>query len=148
MSISICLTCCGDPMLGVYILMTVTSSLLDDYVMSFFVSFNISLFFKVVLYEYCYSSFNFHLHGLTFSILLLLVCMSLELKWVSSRQHIYKSSFCIHLARLHLLIRAINPLQFSSVTQLCLTLCNPMDCSTPGIPVHHQLLELTQTHVH
>ena len=38
--------------------------------------------------------------------------------------------------------------QFSSVTQLCLTLCNPMDFSTPGFPVHHQLLKLTQTHVH
>ena len=38
--------------------------------------------------------------------------------------------------------------QFSSVTQSCLTLCNPMDCSTPGLPVHHQLPELTQTHVH
>jgi len=35
-----------------------------------------------------------------------------------------------------------------SVTQLSLTLCDPMDCSTPGLPVHHQLLELTQTHVH
>ena len=38
--------------------------------------------------------------------------------------------------------------QFSSVIQLCLTLCNPMDCSTPGFPVHYKLLELTQTHVH
>ena len=38
--------------------------------------------------------------------------------------------------------------QFSSVTQSCLTLCDPMDCSTPGFPVHHQLLELAQTHVH
>ena len=38
--------------------------------------------------------------------------------------------------------------QFSSVTQLCLTLCHPMDYSTPGFPVHHQLLELTQTYVH
>ena len=37
---------------------------------------------------------------------------------------------------------------FSSVTQLCLTICNPMDCSTPGFPVHHQLLELTQASVH
>ena len=36
----------------------------------------------------------------------------------------------------------------SSVTQSCLTLCNPMDCSTPGLPVHHQLPEFTQTHVH
>ena len=38
--------------------------------------------------------------------------------------------------------------QFSSVTLSCPTLCNPMDCSTPGFPVHHQLPELTQTHVH
>ena len=38
--------------------------------------------------------------------------------------------------------------QFSSVTQSCLTLCNPMNRSTPGIAVHHQLLEFTQTHVH
>ena len=38
--------------------------------------------------------------------------------------------------------------QFISVTQLCPTLCNPMNCSTPGLPVHHQLLEFTQTHVH
>ena len=38
--------------------------------------------------------------------------------------------------------------QFSSVTQLCPTLYNRMDCSTPGFPVHHQLLELAQTHVH
>ena len=37
---------------------------------------------------------------------------------------------------------------FSSVTQLCLTLCDPIDCSTSGFPVHHQLPELTQTHVH
>ena len=38
--------------------------------------------------------------------------------------------------------------QFSSVAQSCLTLWDPMDCSTPGLPVHHQLLEFTQTHVY
>ena len=38
--------------------------------------------------------------------------------------------------------------QFSSVTQSCLTLCDPMNHSTPSLPVHHQLLEFTQTHVH
>ena len=36
----------------------------------------------------------------------------------------------------------------SSVAQSCLTLCDPMNCSTPGLPVHHQLLEFTQTHIH
>ena len=39
-------------------------------------------------------------------------------------------------------------LHFTSVAQLCLTRCDPMDCSTPGLPVHHQLPEFTQTHVH
>ena len=39
-------------------------------------------------------------------------------------------------------------LMFSLVTQLRLTLCNPMDCSMPGFPVHHQLPEPAQTHVH
>ena len=38
--------------------------------------------------------------------------------------------------------------QFSSVALLCLTLCDPMNRSTPGLPVHHQLPEFTQTHVH
>ena len=38
--------------------------------------------------------------------------------------------------------------KFNSVAQLCLTLCDPTDCITPGLPVHHQLPELAQTHVH
>ena len=42
----------------------------------------------------------------------------------------------------------VKGIQFSSVAQSCLTLCDPMNCSTPGFPVHHQLLEFTQTHVH
>ena len=46
------------------------------------------------------------------------------------------------------LLQKKNSVQFSSVAQLCLTLCKPMNCSTPGLPVHHQLPEFTQTHVH
>ena len=42
----------------------------------------------------------------------------------------------------------IQSVQFSSVAQLCLTLCNPMNRSTPGLPVHHQLPDFTQTHFH
>ena len=38
--------------------------------------------------------------------------------------------------------------QFSSVAQSCPTLCDPMNCSTPGLPIHHQLPESTQTHIH
>ena len=44
--------------------------------------------------------------------------------------------------------KKIHLFSVSSVAQSCPTLCNPMDCSTPGFPVHHQLWELTQTHVH
>ena len=55
--------------------------------------------------------------------------------------------FCLfkpgHCSRLNWIL-----LSFSSVIQLCLTLCNPMDCSTLGLPVHHQLSDFTQTHVH
>ena len=42
----------------------------------------------------------------------------------------------------------LSSVQFSSVTQSCPTLCDPMDRSMPGLPVYHQLLEFTQTHVH
>ena len=42
----------------------------------------------------------------------------------------------------------IKPIQFNSVAQSCPTLCDPMNCSMPGLPVHHQLPEFTQTHVH
>ena len=53
--------------------------------------------------------------------------------------HICLSTFCTVFCLLA---------QLSSVTQSCPTLCNPMDCSMPGLPVHPQLPELTQTHVH
>ena len=45
-------------------------------------------------------------------------------------------------------VPGFSSVQFSSVAQLCPTLCDPMDCSTPGLPVHHQLPEFTQIHVH
>ena len=48
--------------------------------------------------------------------------------------------------RSHLL--SFGSVQFSSVAQSCPALCDPMNCSTPGLPVHHQLPEFTQTHVH
>ena len=51
------------------------------------------------------------------------------------------------LSLLHPPLHMSNTLQFSSVAQSCLTLCDPMNCSTPGLPVHHQLPEFIQTHV-
>ena len=53
----------------------------------------------------------------------------------------YSSGSCyVHIFNLALSV--------TSVAQSCLTLCDPMDCSMPGFPVHHQLLEFVQTHVH
>ena len=42
----------------------------------------------------------------------------------------------------------LSSVQFISVAQSCATICSSMDCSTPGLPVHHQLLEFTQIHIH
>ena len=47
-----------------------------------------------------------------------------------------------------LFCKVISSVQFSSVVQSCPTLLDPMNCSMPGLPVHHQLPEFTQTHAH
>ena len=91
---------------------------LDHYVVSFFVSCN-SLYFKVyfVWYENFYPAFfwfpfawNIFSHPLPFSLY-----VSLGLKWVSCRQHIYGSCFCIHSASLCLLVGAFNPFTFKVI---------------------------------
>ena len=56
--------------------------------------------------------------------------------------------FLKYLLNSFLINPQIHPPQFSWVTQLCPTLCYPMNRSTPGLPVHHQLPEFTQTHMH
>ena len=62
----------------------------------------------------------------------------------SNKWHFVQTPFDLwfYLGDYHIFI------QFSSVTQSCLTLCNPMNHSTPGLPIHHQLPESTQTQVH
>ena len=52
-----------------------------------------------------------------------------------------KTTVRFHLTPVRVTIIKVS--QLSSVTQLCPTLCNPINCSTPGFPVHHQLLKLT-----
>ena len=48
----------------------------------------------------------------------------------------------------NIFLKVLHTVQFSSVTQLCLTLCDPVNRRTPGLPVHHKLPEFTQTHAH
>ena len=73
--------------------------------------------------------------------------------WSAAVHGVSKSDTTEQLSRIlyidvHLPGWWLGHLQFSSVAQSCPTLCNPMDCSTPGLLVHHQLPEFTQTHVH
>ena len=58
------------------------------------------------------------------------------------------SDTCLRVLISFCFIRKLPSVQFSSVNQSCPTLCDPMNCSTPGLPVHHHLLEFTQTYVH
>ena len=94
---------------------------LDHYVVSFLISCNL-LYFKVyfVWHEDCYSSFHFFsicmeyiFHPLTISLY-----VSLSLKWVSCRQHIYGPCFCIHSASLCLLVGAFNPFTFKVIVDV------------------------------
>ena len=62
-------------------------------------------------------------------------------------RNIEQRDFHVHEPHMVLLSFTTKPAQFSSVTQSCLALCDPMDRSTPGLPAHHQLPESTQTHV-
>ena len=57
-------------------------------------------------------------------------------------------SFCLLYFSSWFLNKYYISVRFSSVAQSCLTLCDPMNCSMPGLPVHHQLPEFTQTHAH
>ena len=56
--------------------------------------------------------------------------------------------FCLQEHCVYIWDKIVRTHQFSSVAQPCLTLCHSIDCSTPGLPIHHQLLQPTQTHVH
>ena len=61
----------------------------------------------------------------------------------------FSNDFCLGICSPYsYLLGGFYPTQFSSVTQSCPTLCDPMNRSMPGLPVHHQLPESTQTHVH
>ena len=65
--------------------------------------------------------------------------------WILVAKHLYKSLTKI---RSQCILFGMGSVQFSSVAQSCPTLCDPMNCSTPGLSVHHQLLEFNQIHVH
>ena len=67
---------------------------------------------------------------------------------MKSNSKMEAEGICIKQIEMLPALASRNLVQFSSVAQSCLTLCDPMNRSTTGLPVHHQLLEITQTHVH
>ena len=70
-----------------------------------------------------------------------------NLQLLYTRMH-YSSSHVLQNLKAKITVMPHVTSQCSSVAQLCPTLSDPVDCSPPGFPVHHQLLELAQTHVH
>ena len=75
-------------------------------------------------------------------------CLLLGRKVMTNLDSILKSRDITFATNIHLVKAMFFPVQFGSVAQSCPTLCDPMNCSTQGLPVHHQLPECTQTHVH
>ena len=87
---------------------------------------------KKKIYIYIWIIYIFHISYLW----LIVGYIHTKLYWLPNYlEHYFSNSLCLSV-------------QFSSVAQLCPTLCDPMNHSTPGLPVHHQLPEFTQTHVH
>ena len=75
-------------------------------------------------------------------------CLLLGRKSMTNLESTLKSRDITLPTKVCLVKTMVFPVQFSSVTQSCLTLCDPMNRSTPGLPVPHQFPEFTQTHVH
>ena len=73
------------------------------------------------------------------------LCKLMSIESVMPSSHLI---LCCPLLLLASIFPRISSVQFSSVAQSCLAFCDPMNCNTPGLPFHHQLLEFTQTHVH
>ena len=85
---------------------------------------------------------------------LCLYCLVTLLSWARTTGLFLSLPQCLHVVNLLLEVDLLKRSsrhfsdQIRSVAQLCLALCDPMNRSTPGLPVHHQLPEFTQTHVH
>ena len=86
-----------------------------------------------------FSSISLHCSLSKAFLSLLAICWNSAFRWVYLSFSLFHSSIPI---------QRCPSVQFSSVAQSCPTLCDPMNCSMPGLPVHHQVLEFTQTHVH
>ena len=91
---------------------------------------------------------QFYLNYASFFVLLYLPLLHLFFLSYFLFIYFFKIFFSYFFFKFTYLFLAVLDLQFSPVAQSCPILCDPMNCSTPGLPVHHQLPEPTQTHAH
>ena len=91
---------------------------------------------------------SFHLFALSSNSFLNVLQFSEHRSFTSLVRFIAKFFFFDATVLTYLSDNSFSSVQFSSVAQVCPTICDPMNCSMTGLPVHHQLLEFTQTHVH
>ena len=119
--------------------------LCGKFLLLFFQIFFLSLFLSCLLWSYHYTYVG------------MLNCLSKiykeseDMPWIRRKylQIVYLINTYMRIkSSCNLFGKQIISFQFSSVAQSCRTLCDPMNHSTPGLPVHHQLPEFTQTHVH
>ena len=96
--------------------------------------------FKKVL-QCMFSSSILHIFFYNF-LFLTILCLKFSFMFIND------AVVCFHYCVVFHYMNKPQSVQFSSVTWSCPTLCDPMDCSMPGLPAHHQLPEFTQTHVH
>ena len=128
---------------------------------SVYLSINIVYIFYIVMYDICSANVNISwVHQVsTYKVakinefpirVILFILVSVLNNLASLRSYEFTFIICKHQKSIisNGILKHQKCIQFSSVPQSCLTLCDPMNRSTPGLPVHHQLLEFTQTHVH
>ena len=99
-------------------------------------------------YIYIYTHTHIYMYMHTYILSLLRVHFLMHIFCAPSIYRIGYEHIKLALSYLGLTALVISSVQFSSVAQSCPTVCDPMNRSTPGLPVHHQLPEFTQTHVH
>ena len=97
--------------------------------------------------EYIWTFCGF-LHIPSIAVLNIHISVSVRICKLFYRVYIYIRNVPLNVETMSWFSKVVASVQFSSVAQSCPTLCDPVNHSTPGLPIHHQLLESTQIHVH
>ena len=133
---------------------TTKSSLTSNGLLIFNRCFTFTSLVKKQLLGHCHKTLIFTYPSFCHPSLCYLLRLTTSMQFLHKLHHILLLCFIFSYSYCHCFISSkgcfsiTGLVQFSSVTESCPILCDPMNHSTPGLPVHHQLLEFTQTHVH